>query len=298
MHARNQPFPGEILSFEENVGYRLNAETRVLDHVEQNRAGRRPRVLIVEDSEEWGSEISKELTRRGFGTRVARWTEQAHALIEDEVPDLISLDLELPASEAECKAGHSDAQHALEFLDYLHPALANVPVTILTGIPWRDQVMLEVLRKGVRIDDYLSKHSDNSIGRLANSLARLWQETLTDSRILDWDPSVPLHPVVIDPEQKVLSSVSGYPVKATGKGVDILKVLSATPNVFVSRSELIEVVYGDETADDGPEDVDRALNQHIKRLRKTITDATAGLIPGDEIIYSDRGIYWLRGILQ
>jgi DNA-binding response OmpR family regulator len=177
--------------------------------------------------------------------------------------------------------------------------MGNIPVTILTGIAWRDRVMLELLRQGVRIDDYISKDGEQPIARLASSLARLWQETIVESRILDWDPAIPLHPISISQKGRVLSKVSGYPIRASGKGVELLQVLSATPNVFVSRSELIESLYSDaQVFDQGPEDIDNALNQHVRRLRKTITEATANTISGDEIICGDRGIYWLRGLVQ
>ena len=300
LQVTNRPVPLEVVSFDEDAGYRLNAQAVVLDHVDEHfQRSHRPSVLIVEDSPEWGERIVQELRYRGFATRLARWTDEARQSIGNEVPDLISLDLELPATNAEWLRGDADASRAVELIDHLRRNFGQIPVTILTAIPWRDQVMLEVLRKGVRVDDYLSKHWEDPISRLANSLARLWQETVTRTRILDWNASAPLYPIMIDSVEGILTSVSGCTMTFSGKGKDILKVLSATPNVFVSRSELIEAVYGDDVDnEDWPEDPDKALNQHIKRLRKTITDSTEGVIPGDEIVRGDRGIYWLRGMVQ
>ncbi len=298
--AVHKPLPVDVLSFEEESGYRLNADAQILDRVNEHfRIGHRPSVLVVEDNDEWGREIVQELERRGFGPRLARWIEEARDLIESDPPDLISLDIELPATREELLEGKADAGRALELLRFLKQYEPRFPIAILTAVPWRDDVMLEILRQEVRIDDYLSKHSDQPILRLAGALARLWQESLTNSRILDWDPLTPLYPIEIDRVGGLLSSVSGYPIKPTGKGRDILKVLSETPNIFVSRLELLDAIYGDlDGLDDGPDDPDKALNQHIKRLRKTITDATSATVQGDHVICGDRGIYWLRGIVQ
>ena len=295
--ALHSPPPEEILSFESDAGYRLNAYARVLDRVEEHfRLSHRPSVLVVEDNVEWGRQIVAELTRRGFEPRYARYISEARQMMLKEMTDLVSLDLELPETEAEWLSGKTDERYTVEFLRFLRRQNSQLPVAILTAAPWRDDAMLEILRQGVRVDDYLSKHWDAPLTRLANSLARLWQETLMETQILAWDVASPLYPIRIDEEQGTLVDVAGFPVKPAGKGRDILRTLSATPNVYVSRAELLEVVYGED--DDEPDDLDRALNQHLKRLRRTITDATGGTIQGDHIICGERGIYWLRGIVQ
>jgi DNA-binding response OmpR family regulator len=295
--ARHEPLPVNVISFDPESGYRLNAKARVLDQVEEHLlTSPRPRVLAVEDSSEWGKQIVEELTRHGFEVRLARCIDDAREMFLMDEPDLISLDLELPMTRDELEAGIANASSAVVFLEYLRDRQSNCPVAILTAIPWQDQIMLEVLRKGVRMDDYLSKHSENPISRLANSLARLSQESLANTRILDWDPLLPLHPIRIDPATRTLTAVADFPVAPAGEGMTILKTLSATPNVFVSRAELLDVLYGED--EEGPENPERALNSHIKRLRKSITDATGGNIPGDQIVCGDRGIYWLRGVVQ
>jgi DNA-binding response OmpR family regulator len=295
--ARHEPLPVNVISFDPESGYRLNANARVLDQVEEHLlTWPRPKVLAVEDSAEWGKQIVEELTRHGFEVRLARCIGDAREMMLMEEPDLISLDLELPMTRDELEAGIANATSAVVFLEYLRDNQSNCPVAILTAIPWQDQIMLEILRKGVRMDDYLSKHSENPISRLANSLARLAQESLANTQILDWDPLLPLHPIKIDPATKTLTAVADFPVAPAGEGMTILKTLSATPNVFVSRAELLDVLYGED--EDGPENPERALNSHITRLRKSITDATGGKIPGDQIVCGDRGIYWLRGVVQ
>jgi len=292
--------PADILAFDETAGYRLNANARVLGRVDEHfNSGRRPSVLVVEDTREWGAAIMRELSCRGFEARWARWTDEARRMMAEEVPDLVSLDLELPTTEAQWSEGAADASGAVEFLEDIRRDYAYMPVAILTAVPWRDREMLQILRRGVRVDDYLPKHGSDPLGRLTNSLARLWQESIEGTRILHWDATLPVHPITIDPESKTLIAVAGHPVRPAGQGVAILRSLSATPNNFVSRSELILAVYGEaDEDDDGPEDLERALNQHIKRLRKAITDATGGRVPGDQVVCGDRGIYWLRGVVQ
>lgn len=295
--ARHEPLAVNAISFDPDTGYRLNANARLLDQVDEHLfTWPQPHVLAVEDSPEWGKQIIQALSGYGFEVRLARSIEEAREMIQADEPDLISLDLELPMTRGELDAGIANSSSAVALLEYLRDRQIHCPVAILTAIPWQDQIMLEILRKGVRMDDYLSKHSENPIPRLANSLARLWQESLANTQILDWDPLLPLHPIKIDPDTKILTAVANFPVGPRGEGLTILKILSATPNVFVSRADLIDVLYGDD--EEGPENPERALNSHIKRLRKSITEATGGAVPGDQIVCGDRGIYWLRGVVQ
>lgn len=298
--ATHRPPADELLSYDEETGYRLNAAARVLDRVEEHfHIGRSPSVLVVEDSPEWGEAIVSELGARGFRPRPARWIEEALDLIGESVPDLVSLDMELPLTREDWEQGRAGAGNTVEFLNKLRALCGDVPVAVLTAIPWRDNLMLEVLRRGVRVDDYLSKQGAQPIRGLASSLHRLWQEALTESRILDWDAAAHVHPVRVDPEQGVLTEIAGHPVKFSGLAREILRVLSRTPNTFVSRSELLEVLYGDGAASgEGPDDPDGALNSHLRRIRAALTAATGGEVPGDEVICGDRGVYWLRGLVQ
>lgn len=290
----------ELIVFNDESGnYSLKAQAELLDRVEEHfRGASRQTVLVVEDDENWGREIVQHLGHRGFEATRARWTEEAWETITNSPPDLVSLDLELPASESEFSRRQADANRAIDFLRRLRQNFPDIPVAILTSVPWRDTVMLEMLRQGVWIDDYLSKQSPEPIARLSASLARLSLESSTKTRILDWDATIPIHAIKIDLFAGILNSVEGFEINATGKGRDILKTLSDTPNVFVSRTELIKVVYNDRTEQDDDTNLDEGLKQHIKRLREVIKEATGGAVPGDEIICGERGVYWLRGIIH
>lgn len=297
--ATHQPPPFDFIDFDdETSSYRLKANAQILDRVDEHyRIGHRPSVLVIEDNQDWGQEIVEELNRQGFDPRWAQWTDGAWQMLEEKIPDLLSLDLELPTTEAEWLKGQADANNAVEFLYRLRQDCPDLPVAILTAIPWQDSVMLEILRNGVRVSDYLSKHWQEPILRLAGSLARLWQEAITQSRILDWDITTPMHPIEIDPQTGMLASVAGYYIQTAGKSRKIiLKLLSETPNIFVSRTELIDAVYPD--PDGWPDDIDNALDLHVSRIRRAITTGTQGTIPGHQVICGDRGILWLRGIVQ
>jgi DNA-binding response OmpR family regulator len=303
MQARHRPPATDLITFDEESGkYRLNARARLLDRVDEHfRTAYRPTVLVVEDDLNWGREILEDLKRRGFKPRWARWTEEAWRMIEDGPPDLLSLDLELPATERQWSNREACADRAVDLLRRSRAYYPGIPVAVLTAIPWQDSVMLEMMRQGVRADDYLSKLQPEPIARLAASLGRLYQESLTRTCILDWDPTIPLHRIEIDRESGMLTSVDNHPIKPSGKGKELLRTLSATPNVFVSRTELIEAIYGSEgDGDDGDDEKshDQGLNHLVKRLRATIKDATDRAVPGDEVICGDHGVYWLRGIVQ
>jgi DNA-binding response OmpR family regulator len=293
---RGEPPPETIVEFDDELGYRLNADVRVLGRVPYFPPDRRPRVLVVEDSIEWSRSITAALQRNGYDVAAARTLEAARNFASDAI-DLITLDLELPDNEVALQAGDICGDGGLRYLSWLREHQYDVPVVLLTGTNVTDGAMLPLLKAGLRYDDYLSKHDPEPIRRLLASVERLWRETLARCRILDWDPTSVAHPITIDRSTGVVAKIAGYPIKAAGLGHTLLSLLSSRPNTFVGRSELIDTLFPDPDQN-LPDDPEKALDQHIKRVRKTIGDQTEGTVNGSDVVCGGRGIYWLRGIVQ
>ena len=319
-----------VVEFDEDLGYRLNADARIFDTVPYFPADHCPTILIVEDSQDWSQQIEAALQRCGFATRTADSIEVAKRRFTEQRPDLLTLDLELPDDTTQLRAGVIRPDGGLHLLRWIRDFDPALPAVLMTGTSPSDQLMVSLLKGGIRHDDYLFKDDPDPVKRLLASIDRLWRETLTRCRILDWDPTSVAHPITISrrtrvvegapPVQyQVLTSVAKYPIKARGLGAVVLEVLSSRPNTFVGREELLETLFQDSdssqdtqvlgqagksagtskrAADDEDRDDEKALNQHVKRLRSDITEATQGAIDGKEIICGGRGIYWLRGIVQ
>jgi CheY-like chemotaxis protein len=56
-----------------------------------------PKILLVEDNEMNRDMLSRRLERRGYSVVVAQDGERGHSLARSEAPDLILMDISLPA---------------------------------------------------------------------------------------------------------------------------------------------------------------------------------------------------------
>ena len=87
-----------------------------------------PRVLVVDDMEENRKLLKAFLTHMGFATDIATWGEEALKCVEESPPDVILLDLVMPALSGfeVCKVlkGNSATRH--------------IPIIIITGMSDRD----------------------------------------------------------------------------------------------------------------------------------------------------------------
>jgi len=79
------------------------------------------RILLVDDEEEFVTTLCERLRIRGFDTEVALNGEEAIALVERRIPDVIVLDLKMPGIDGLTVLGRLQSHHP------------EVRVIILTG---------------------------------------------------------------------------------------------------------------------------------------------------------------------
>lgn len=79
------------------------------------------RFLIVDDDSTFTRVLASAITRRGFETKVARSAENAHSLIADWTPDLVTLDLKM------------EGESGLTLIPVLKQINPKVKILILTG---------------------------------------------------------------------------------------------------------------------------------------------------------------------
>lgn len=180
----------------------------------------RGKVLIVEDSQEIASLISRALTEEGFETTAACSAQNAFRLL-DSYWDVVILDLGLPDVSGE------------EVLTYIARGPHPPPVLIVTArLSLEDK--LTVFRRGC--DDYLTKPFE--IEELLQRVGALLRRSTRTTR-----DSVSCDDMVLDAAALRLH-VGKNAIILTPKEASICEVLMREPGKIVSRKELLHTVWG------------------------------------------------------
>jgi len=294
--GRGRDLPHLIVFDESYHAYRLEATVEVYDHFEDlPRRRLRYAVLVVEDDSKWNSAIVEELSSYGFAVQSAQTAEEAQRIAEETPPDVVSLDLQLPKDESELAAGHAHEANGVAVLRFLKARFPEVRIAVLTAIAWKDAVMLDILREGVALADYISKQWQSPLQRLVRSLWRLSLEAERGSRIPDEEDTPRLHQIEIDPEQPDVFRLDRKEVRLSRGPAKVFRVLAISPNAPVNREILIDAMW---TPDELPDDFEGALNTLVARVGREISKATGGKVTGRELIRSKDGVYWLHGIIK
>ena len=197
-------------------------------------------LLMVEDEPKVQANNKKMLERRGYMTRQAYTLSEAIAIIADEQPRAIVLDIQLPDGSG------------LGFLHELRRT-SNVPVLMLTAMGTREDILRGLEAGG---DDYLSKPYDISI-----FLKRVEALLRRASIIPD---ELKIGALSIAPVANK-AYVNGEDMCLTSKEVSLLMLFAQRPDKVLSTEYLYEKAWGQDMADD-----DNALKTVISRLRKKL----------------------------
>jgi len=190
------------------------------------------RVLVVEDEPAISGFVRRGLIFEGFDVEVADTGRLALDAIRDRPPDLIVLDVMLP---------EIDGIEVTRRVRAVEAAEQRIPVPILM-LTARDSVVDRVAGLDVGADDYLVKpfDFDELLARVRALLRRAGggpprgtSETLTfDDLALDFASRT----VTRD----------GMTVELTAREFDLLALLMRHPNQVLTRSTLMERVWGDD----------------------------------------------------
>jgi two-component system response regulator RegX3 len=220
------------------------------------------RILIVEDEASFSEALAFLLTKEGFETAIAEDGRQAINMFNSDGADLILLDLMIPeVSGVEvCRTIRTQSQ---------------VPIIMLTA---KDAEIDKVVGLELGADDYVTKpySSRELIARIKAVLRRGQSEdgSNQDQDLLEVGPirlNIGKHQVF----------VSGNPVALPLKEFELLEFLMRNSGRVLTRSQLIDRVWGGDYYGDT-----KTLDVHIKRLRAKVESDPANPI----LIQTIRGL--------
>lgn len=221
-------------------------------------------ILIVEDEPKLAELLQKYLAVAGYTSRHVARGDAALDAVRAQRPDLILLDIMLPGMD-----GWEICRQLRTFSD--------VPVLMLTARA-EEEDRLRGLELGA--DDYIGKtpFSPREIVARVKSMLR---RNASVQRSVQADPLPQSNsPLVID-ETRHQASVRGEPLNLTPLELRLLKTFAAAPGQVFSREQLLNHLH-----DDDRSVTDRAIDTHIKNLRRKLEPC----FPGHNAIQAVYGV--------
>jgi len=202
------------------------------------------RVLIVEDEPDIRALVVHHLKREGYQVSAACSGEEALRQVQAALPDLVLLDLMMPAMDGleVCRRLRQD------------PATAMLPIVMLTA---KGDEIDRVLGLEIGADDYVVKPFSPK-----ELLARV-RAVLRRSRAAPGAAPLSLGALVVDLGTHT-ASVGGEALALTPKEFDLLRALVEARGRVLSREFLLDRVWGYARAS---EIESRTVDVHVRRLR-------------------------------
>ncbi|MDQ2826897.1 MAG: response regulator transcription factor [Actinomycetota bacterium] len=201
------------------------------------------RVLVVDDDEAVRTLLTRYLEMEGFEVDQADGGASALVAIAARRPDLILLDLVLPAEDG------------LDILGRLRRD-SDVPVILLTS---RGSEADRILGLKLGADDYVVKpFSHGELAARINSVLRRTR-TMSSPTLLRFDG------LSLDVNTREVT-VGDAPVSTTAREFDLLAFLASSPRQVFSREQLLTHVWNSRSEWQDPDTV----TEHVRRLRRRI----------------------------
>lgn len=202
-------------------------------------------VLIVDDEESFTEALRIALRKEGFRVHVAHDGIEALNVFAAHKPDLVLLDVMLP------RMSGIDVCRELR-------SRSGVPIIMVSA---KGDEVDAVVGLEVGADDYVTKPYGlrELLARIRAALRRAPVQAEGQSTT-----AVAAGDVVVDPARHEVI-VRGNPVAMTLKEFDLLYLLVANAGIVVSRSQILDRVWGLDYVGDT-----KTLDVHIRRLRSKI----------------------------
>jgi two-component system, OmpR family, response regulator RegX3 len=204
------------------------------------------RVLVVEDEESYSEALSYMLRKEGFEVAIAATGPRALEEFDRNGADIVLLDLMLPelSGTEVCRRIRQSS---------------NVPVIMVSA---KDDEVDKVVGLELGADDYVTKpYSPRELVARIRAVLRRGAEAV---ELLPG--TLEAGPVRMDVERHVVT-VRGAEVAFPLKEFELLEMLLRNPGRVLTRSQLIDRVWGSDYVGDT-----KTLDVHVKRLRTKIED--------------------------
>ena len=205
-------------------------------------------ILLIDDDALLVKSLAYTLQQNGYRTMTALSAEQGLAILQQDAPDLILLDIGLPGM---------DGLETLKRIEREH----NIPVIFLTA---RRRELDEVLGLELGAQDYITKpfNEDVLLARIKSVLRR--NERAPEARTNANE--IVCGEIVIDTSAHVVT-LRGASVELAPKAFELLRVLALNANQVMSVDQLIEQVWGVEFSGEP-----QVVYVHIRWLREKLED--------------------------
>jgi two-component system alkaline phosphatase synthesis response regulator PhoP len=202
------------------------------------------RILIVEDERNMVTGLQFNLEARGYKVSVARDGEEGYRKAIEQHPELVILDLMLPKCDG------------YEVCRRLKKEVPDIPIVMLTA---RGQESEVVLGLELGADDYVTKPF--SVLELMARIKTVLRRAVPEDRVAG---VLQIGELVVD-FWKHAAEKAGTPIDLSPREYEILKYFSKRRGEAVSRSELLNAVWGYDCSS-----LSRTVDTHIAKLRQKI----------------------------
>jgi DNA-binding response OmpR family regulator len=224
------------------------------------------RILIVEDDEALLRGLALNLELEGHKVPTAEDGEAGYALLKQEKPDLVILDILLPKLSG------------FEFCRRARAESIEVPILMLTA---RTEEADRVRGLNLGADDYVAKpFSLLELMARVRSLLRRAQKRQAGALI----DELRFEDVTVD-FRKHEALKAGRPVDLTRKELALLRLLASHEGEVLTRDELLDQVWGYESCP-----TSRTVDNHVAKLRAKLEEA--GAEPRHLITVHGSGYKW------
>ena len=202
----------------------------------------KPNIMVVDDEKNICELIRLYLEKEGFAVTIANNGSDAIAMIRQNRPDLVLLDIMMPVIDC-----WEVCRQVREF--------SQVPIIMLTA---KGETFDKVMGLDLGADDYIVKPFDTKevVARVKAVLRRTATEEEEGEVVYD----------------KLVVNIDRYELRVDGKVIDtppkeleLLYHLAKNPNRVYTRDQLLDEVWGFEYFGDS-----RTIDVHVKRLREKL----------------------------
>ena len=187
------------------------------------------RILVVDDEEDLLELVRYNLAKEGYAVECVGSGEEALASVRRSPPDLIVLDLMLPAVDGleVCRRLKADAR------------TRAVPIVMLTA-KGEDADMVAGLERGA--DDYIAKPFSP---RVLSARVRALLRRNEARRQAELETTIDVHELSIHPGRHEVR-LAGRPVELTYTEFALLQFLARRPGWAFTRAQIVDAVKGED----------------------------------------------------